>query len=337
MVPDRLLLLSSPHIVVGVDVERGCDIRLIRRPSGWNLLASYDWTSPAPSTASHTYGSSHLDWLSHYRGGWQELFPNSGQDSRMGPVPLPFHGEVSTLRWKLISADRATLHVRSGARLPLVLDRWMEVDEDQPIVRLRERVLNVGNDAVDYVWGHHPAFAVISPTLIDLPPASAVVGHEDMGPLADLAPGARSEWPLLTARDGSSVDVSRLAGELTSRLIYVPSVPEGWAAVRWPDEGIGIGLSWDVSTFPHVWIWQERGSGGYPFYGRAALVAVEPQSAWPADGLDGAIERGQALHLEPGQTHETALVAAIFPADERRVTAVTSDGTVSVPGSPAVS
>ena len=337
MVPDRLLLLKSPHIVVGVDVERGCDIRVIRLPSGRNLLASYDWTSPAPATATHNYGSSHLDWLSHYRGGWQELFPNSGQDSRMGPVPLPFHGEVSTLRWKLVSSDDATLHARSGTRLPLVLDRWMEVDVDQPIFRLRERVINVGNDPVDYVWGHHPAFAAISPTLIDLPPTSAVAGHEDMGPLADLAPGARSEWPLLTGHDGLTVDASRMAGELTSRLVYLPSVPEGWAAVRWPDEAIGIGLSWDVSTFPHVWIWQERGSSGYPFYGRAALVAVEPQSAWPADGLDGAIERGQALYLEPGQTRETALVAAIFRADERRVTAVAPDGAVSVQGSPVVS
>lgn len=320
-------------MVVSVDVERGCDIRLIRaRPAGRNLLASYEWSSPAPATGSQTYGSSRLDWLSHYRGGWQELFPNSGLDSRLGPAPLPFHGEVSTLPWQVISATGAALRARSGARLPLVLDRWMEVDDDRPILRLRERVLNEGNDAVDYVWGHHPAFTADSRTLIDLPPVSAVVGREDMGPLADLSPGAKAEWPLLPARDGSIVDASRVTGEPTSRLIYLPSVPAGWAAVRWPDEGIGIGLSWDVSTFRHVWIWQERGSSGYPFYGRAALVAVEPQSAWPADGLDGALERGQALHLEPGQTRETALVARVFPADERRVTAVSSDGAVSVEG-----
>ena len=329
---ESLLLLKSPQIVVGADIERGCDIRLICLPSGRNLLASYDWSTPVPATASQTYGSSWLDWLSHYRGGWQELFPNSGQDSLLGPVPLPFHGEVSTLRWEVISAGGTTLHARSGSRLPLVLDRCMEVDDDRPIVRLRERALNVANEAVHFVWGHHPAFAAVSRTLIDLPSASAVVGNEDMGPTADLPPGAEARWPLFPARDGSIVDASRMSEQPTSRLIYLPSIGEGWAAVRWPDEEIGIALSWDVSTFPHLWLWQERGSTGYPFYGRAALVAIEPQSAWPADGLDGAVERGQALRLEPGQTRETVLLARIIRADQRRVTGVAPDGTVSLEG-----
>lgn len=332
MNPDRLLLLESPEVVVGVDLERGCDIHLISRPSGRNLLASYDWSTPAPAAASHTYGSSRLDWLSHYRGGWQELFPNSGLDSRVGPVPLPFHGEVSTLRWEVISSASTSLHTRTGSRLPLVLDRWMELDEDRPIVRLRECVINVGSEAVHYLWGHHPAFAAASRTLIDLPATPAVVDPGDMGAAADLSPGSEAQWPLLPAVDGSTIDASCMGGKPTSRLVYLPSISEGWAALRWPDERIGIALSWDVATFPHVWLWQERESTGYPFYGRAALVAIEPQSAWPADGLDGAIERGQALCLDPGQTRETELMAGIFCADQRPVTAVSSDGRVSVEG-----
>lgn len=330
MDPDRILLLESPEIVVGVDLERGCDIHRISRPSGRNLLASYDWSSPAPAAASHTYGSSRLDWLSHYRGGWQELFPNSGHDSRRGPVPLPFHGEVSTLRWEVITAGATTLHARTGSRLPLVLERWMELDGERPILRLHERVANVGKEAADFVWGHHPAFAAVSRTLIDLPAARAVVDRGDMGAAADLPPGAEGRWPLLPAGDGSVVDVSRMTEHPTSRLVYLHSISEGWAAVRWPVEETGIALSWDVTTFPHVWLWQERGSTGYPFYGRAALVAVEPQSAWPADGLDGAVERGQALRLEPGQTRTTALTAALFRADRRRVTGVAPDGSVSL-------
>ena len=327
---DNLLVLESSQLVVGVDIERGCGIQLICLPSGRNLLASYDWSTPVPAAASQSYGSSRLDWLSEYRGGWQELFPNSGQESRLGPVPLPFHGDVSTSRWEIASTGSATLHARCGSRLPLVLDRWMEVDNERPIVRLRERVLNVGSTAVHYVWGHHPAFAAVSLTLIDLPSASAVVGHEDMGPLADLAPGAEAPWPLLPRRDGSIVDVSRMTEGPTSRLIYIPSIREGWAAIRWPDEKIGIALSWDVLTFRHIWLWQERGSTDFPFYGRAALIAIEPQLAWPADGLDGARARGQALSLEPGQTRETWLTARLFRADQRVVTAVAPDGTVSV-------
>ena len=327
---DRLVLLESSEIVVGVDLDRGCDIHWISRPSGRNLLVSYDWSTPAPATALHAYGSSRLDWLSHYRGGWQELFPNSGQDSRSGPVPLPFHGEVSTLRWEVITAGTTTLHARTGSRLPLVLDRRMELDGDRPILRLRERVLNVGNEAAHFVWGHHPAFSVVSRTLIDLPTTPAVVERGDMGPAADLSPGGEGCWPLLPVGDGTVVDVSRMTEQPTSRLIYLPSIGEGWAALRWPDEEIGIALSWDVTTFPHVWLWQERGSTGYPFYGRAALVAVEPQSAWPADGLDGAVERGQTLRLEPGQTRTAALTATLFRADRRRVTRVEPDGSVSV-------
>jgi galactose mutarotase-like enzyme len=324
-----MIELAGDGLVVRCDPDAGAAIVHLGPDGARNLLFHEDWTSPLRASRSVGYGSQVLDWLSEYRGGWQEMFPNAGDPCEVQGVPLGFHGEVSVARWEVLEADGASAVLRCPGRLPLVLERRMSVDPDRPVLRLEERVTNESDAEVPFVWGHHPAFRVEEGTRIDLPAGDVHVSPAMTGPQADLEPGAEGRWPMVPGRDGRTVDLreSPVPARL-HRLCYLPDVREGWAALRHPAERLGLGMAWDSAIFPHAWFWQETGTEGFPWYGRARLTAIEPNAAWPADGVTGALERGQALRLGPGQTLEAWLTMAIFEAGDRAVVAVHRDGSI---------
>lgn len=82
------------------------------------------------------------------------------------------------------------------------------------------------------------------------------------------------------------------------RLIYLPD-RTGWAALRDPDQGHGIALAWDPKAFPHVWLWQQMGGSGFPWFGRAQIIGIEPHSAWPMLGLADLAAQGPHMCSRP--------------------------------------
>ena len=117
----------------------------------------------------------------------------------------------------------------------------------------------------------------------------------------------------------------------TERMAYLSGFGAGggWVAIRGVAAGLGVAMAWDVATFPHAWFWWEIGGPGHPWHGRSRIVAVEPHTAVPSDGLAAADARGDAHRLEPGQTHQTWLTIRLFDADDRPVRAVAQDGDVT--------
>lgn len=282
-----MLTLASPALTVELDPDYGAEIRRVAGADGRNVLAEYTWEAPVPATRSASYGSSMLDWLSAYRGGWQELFPNAGAECVVDGVPLPFHGEVSVSAWDVVECTRDAATLRVAARLPLTLERRMQVSGR--VLRLEERAVNAGASSVRFAWGHHPAFALRAGMRVDHPRGSVV-----------------------------------LDGEPAERLDCLTELGEGWAALRDPATGAGVALAWDVATFPHLWLWTEVGGPGFPFYGRACGIGIEPQSTRSLEGYT----RGEGHVLGPGETRETWLTLGLFDADERPVEGVGRDGEV---------
>jgi hypothetical protein len=280
-----------------------------------------------------SYGSATHDWLSEYRGDWQELFPNAGDACEVMGVPLPFHGEVSGARWDVLEQTSTRVVLRTATRLPLVLERTMFIDPDRPALRIEERVINESDLEVPFIWGHHPAFAVTASTVLDIPAGAVHVDAAMDTPLTDIVPGTTGTWPYAQGRDGSQVDLrAPILPRQGHRLAYLADVTEGWAAVRDPDLGLGAGLAWDSSTFRHAWLWQETGTPDMPWFGRARITAIEAHMAWPSDGLAKAIERGQAGRLAPGGVHETWITCVVFDATQRAVTGISRDGQVREDG-----
>lgn len=325
-----VLRLANPQIEVELDPDHGAEILAIRRPGGPNVLATYDWVSPVWASRSTTYGDPVNDWLSEYRGGWQELFPNGGAACTVDGVPLPFHGEVSRTRWTASArtADAATLI--TATRLPLTLERRMRLAPDAPVLLLEESARAEADREVPFLWGHHPAFAATDGAVIDLPATVQVATDAGYSTdLCDVAPGVSAPWPAVAGRDGGSVDLSRVGPGPVERLAYLSGFGDpGWVAIRGVAPGLGVAMSWDATTFPGAWFWWEIGGPGHPWHRRSRIVAVEPNTANPADGLAAAIERGVAHRVPPGQEHTTWLTVSLFEADARPVRAVSRDGSV---------
>lgn len=325
-----MIELDNGTLRVEITPDRGAEVRFLGRSDGGvNALATYDWRTPVPASATSTYGSTLLDWMSAYRGGWQELFPNAGLESEHDGVPLPFHGEVSANAWEVVELGQDWVVVRTAARLPLVLERRMMLAAETSALRIEEVAVNEGAREVPFVWAHHPAFVTHAGMVVDLPAGPATAGDGIETDEADIVPGATGTWPHLPARNSGVIDLSVVPEGPVQRLAYLHDRPQAWAALRDVERGSGVALAWDQVTFPHLWVFQQIETPGFPWYGRERLLALEPASYWPAYGLAHAIERGQEHRLGPGERRDTWITLALFDADEEPVTGVARDGAVT--------
>ncbi len=303
-------VIRAGPLVVEVNECLGGEITRVRY-RGHDILASYDWPSPVGVSQSVTYGDAKLDWLSDYRGGWQLLVPNAGAACEVDGVPLPFHGEWSRTRVAVTErvADRVVM--MAGTRLPLTVEREVRVEARPARVLVRTTVCNASAEPVSFIWGEHPAFAVGQGDRIDFPSAEIFdadgvgVGH----------------WPSLS--DGRHL--GRIDTTYPSESVhFLVGFSGGWAAVRRQD--LGVALAWNVKDFPYAWLWHEIASPGFPFYGRTSLVAIEPASSWPGTGLRAAIERGQAIVVQPDERHSTTVALIPFIPDGRALSGASISG-----------
>jgi len=325
--PDGLLVLRSAHLEVVVDPTYGAEIRSITRPGETaNSLAHYNWSTPARARDGQRYDNAALDWLSNYRGGWQECFPNSGADAPTSGITTPFHGEASTSRWEVVEIDADAATLRVASRVPLVLTRTMRLAPDAPCLFIEERIDNVGPFDVDCIWAHHPVFPALAGTRIDLPPCEVAVepaNHDGV-----LPEGGR--WPRVPGPDGD-VDLSLVDDRTAHRLTYQHGLTAGWVALRPPTDQStpGMALAWDLETWPHLWMWLLGGTSEFPWFGRARMIGLEPNRSWPFDGLTGAISRGQQLTVPRGGSHHSWLTYRLLD-DDTPVTGLGREGILEV-------
>jgi galactose mutarotase-like enzyme len=316
--------LTSPHAKVVLDPERGGEIQSFTAGDSENLIFYADWQSPLSVDKGPSYGSTELDWLSRYQGGWQVLFPNAGAEAEVGGVPVAFHGEASLAALELLHADDASCTLKAVGRLPLELVRTVRLADDRPAVMIEETVTNIGAQATPFLWGHHPTCPAITGSRIDL--AGGTVEVEPATP-GQLALG-RSEWPTAMGSAGEPVDLAVLPAEDQVRLLYIHDLPQHWVALRPTEPRPGVALAWDRDAFPHLWIWLQNGDPGFPWYGRSRMIGLEPQRSWPFDGLGGAVQRNQALVLKPGQSLTSWITLVAFDNVDQAVTGVERDGRV---------
>jgi galactose mutarotase-like enzyme len=322
-----MIALRNRHLKVVIDEDHGGEVVVLGPPEGRNVLFHEPWSTPLPAEASTTYGSGALDWLSRYRGGWQVMFPSTGAESTVDGVPHPLHGEVSLAHVDVLHRTPTSVSLRAGTRLPLQLVRTFTLDPERPVLRLEERVHNEGNRAVAYAWGQHPAFVATPGMVTDLPAGPVHVDATFAQPEADLAPGNTATWPSVLGREGQTIDLATIPAGPVERVCYLPDRPAGWAALRDKQTGHGIGMAWDIEAFPHLWLWEQIGGWRFPFFGRARIVALEPVSCWPGDGLAAAVARGQARFLAAGG-EASAWVTMSLVVSPRAVCGVDRDGSV---------
>ncbi len=320
-----MIELRSPSVEVDVDDEAGAQIVRLAMPGGDNAIAWYDWPVPVPAHESQSYGDSELDWLSRYRGGWQETFPNAGRAATVDGVPVGFHGECSTAPWSVIDRDQVSCELSAASRLPLTITRHMRVASDRAALYVESTAHNHGAVPTSFVWGHHPAFPALPGAIIDYPAGS--MARPDSGRPAGLTSESFA-WPLARTVDGDQLDVSVVPDGPVHRLLYVHDLAGGWAALRQPSSGVSVAMAWDTTAYPYSWLWLMREDPAFPWFGRASMLSIECQTAWPYDGLAAARERGMVHHLQPGESAHSWMTIVLLDEPPSPVAGVERSGEV---------
>lgn len=302
----EIVRLSSPSVQAEVIPGKGGDILAVRTlPEGTEIL----WRSPwglRHRGAAPTAADSYTNLIEQYPGGWQTVFPNGGAPITTHGVEWGFHGEawIAPYDWAPVE-DGVELRTRL-VRSPFEITRRVTLEGNRLLVR--EVIENVGRAPQEVMWVHHPAFG--SPFLagrcrLESSARSFVSDDERDGPAIDLKAGVTSEWPYAAARDGSVIDLREIPpeGAGVERLGYLTDFDRGAAQIANLDTGLSVNLKWDHRLFPYAWLWIDANATlEFPFFGACYVLAVEPASSYPAQGVDAVRRKtGTLLFFEPGE------------------------------------
>ena len=322
----RAVVLSNPHVSIAVLPDKGADIcSLVDRATGVDVMARFPHGLRAPGQG--VLSSNNLvAWMEMYEGGWQEILPNGGDPCVYKGAELTFHGESTTLPWqyRVVHHTDAEIDVEFSVQLfrsPFHISRRMVLNAATPAVRLIERVTNLAAEPMDFMWGHHPAYGApfLSADTRLYTNAQTIVGDNAGrdGPSNAILPGSRSAWPMAASREGGRTDLSIVPGEDQKRAAMgylMDFAGDPWYALVNHRLKLGVGMTFTPQAWRYLWFWQEmRMRTGWPFYGRTCIMAVEPWSSWPGQGLANVMETTQTQHtLGAGESLDGELLVSFF-------------------------
>jgi len=322
----RALRLENDLIAVTVLPHKGADIySFISKPHGLDVLWKSPW-QPGVDISPAIGPLNEAEWLDGYEGGWQLIFPNGGDACTYRGAPLGFHGEASVSAWEYSirspgpAAAIVDLHL-SLRRSPFRVSRTLSIERDSPVLRIREVIENLGDTALHYMWGQHPAFGrpFLDGCRLQLRARRFQAHDVEISPMSRIPSGACGAWPVVTGKSGEPVDLGAVppAAQRVTEFGYITDLEQGWYAMVNPERNLGFGLAWPLEIFPYLWFWQELGGTfDYPWYGRCSVMAVEPFTSIPGVGLERAIAEGTAPILQPRGRIEASFAAVLFEAGE---------------------
>lgn len=168
---------------------------------------------------------------------------------------MPFHGEASSVVWKMLSADGGSGSSSQGnacrleATLPLAQLRIERVAElHGALLTVRERITNLGKLGRIYNAVQHPTIAppfLDERTLVD---ATCGAGFAQSAPDSRLDQGFA---PFRTLRDNHEPNVAS----------FVIDGPEGWVTALSPTHELAIGYLWQTRDYPWLNIWRHAQNG----------------------------------------------------------------------------
>jgi len=320
----RCVVLENQVIRISVAADKGADIyEFLHKPTDTEFLLRTPLGVRAQAPVLPTINLREGSFSDFYEGGWQELLPAAGDfPSECKGAQLGQHGEVALLpcSYHIIEDSPERIAVTFSVdttRTPFHLDRTLII-EDGRILQIREKLRNKGDELMEFMWAHHPAFGwpfLEEGCQIELPPCEVVVLASELPPTSRLVE-QKADWPRAKGKDGAVVDLSRMPGPESKAhdLAFLRGLAERRYSIKNPRSRWTFHLSWQSKIFPYLWYWQvTRGAFGYPWYGSTYNLALEPHSCL-SPMLQRAIEQGFALKLGPAAELSTELEAAISQA-----------------------
>ncbi|MFN8377450.1 MAG: DUF4432 family protein [Anaerolineae bacterium] len=333
----RVLRIENDRLSATFLLDKGSDVyELTFKDTGIDVLWKSPWGMKTPGRGFQHSFDSLSAWLEAYAGGWQLLFPNGGTGVTYKGAGLGFHGEASMTAWDCTitqsAGDWSEAHLTTRLFLsPFRLERTVRVEAGQPVLILRERITNEAGEPMDYMWSHHPAFGapfLSEACVVDTGATHLLADDGYVGTANPMTVAADYAWP-----QAGSADMSKVPGQATERdaLGYLHTFSSGWYGITNTQLGFGVGLVWDASVFPYAWYWQEmHASAGFPWYKSAYVMAIEPASSIPGQGLLNVMEKTQTHRtLGPGESVETEM-RAVFYTSSKGIDGIAPDGTVTL-------
>jgi len=259
-----------------------------------NVLAWYEWDTPEPMSVAYPENESETHWLSRYRGGWQFLTPNAGNECVHEGRRHSCHGESSILPWTVVARSNNQITLELTIFDSLHVQRILEIDPETAIFRAHTQITNTTHIVQEIVIVEHVAFQGSANARINAPEKSTWAfpkGFEEDG-----------GEPMLWSESGKGrPDLRAPIESAYERLAFLHSGNEGWVKIVDKERGTGALLTWDKKIFPFLWYWQERFSPRFPFFKRAEMTGLEPASCYPDDALTGASKGGRSTFISAGQ------------------------------------
>ncbi len=337
----RSLKIENEILYATILLDKGADIyELVYKPLQMDVLWKSPWGVKIPGRGAQSAFHSHASALENYPGGWQMIFPNGGPACTYKGVELNFHGEAAMTYWdyEIVAAEGEIAEVRLFTRLfrsPFRLERVIRVEAGKPWLSIREQIKNESGEEMDYMWGQHPAFGppfLSSDCRIDTG-ATCLEADDTMdSPVNPLVTGQEYDWPISRV-DEKTIDFSMVPQQSDERFLiaYFKNFKSGWYGITNTKLGFGVGMVWPEEVFPYAWFWQEiNASSGFPFYKNSYVMAIEPFSSYPAQGLASVMEK-TATHrmLAPGESVDVEY-KILFYESATGVCDICSDGNVLI-------
>jgi hypothetical protein len=242
--------------------------------------------------------------------------PNGGPATQFKGADLVQHGEAVLLPWDVQVREDSPQRVEiefavETFRTLFRLTRRMILEEDLPVLRVKEFVQNLGEEALEFGWGHHPVFGppfLEGGCVIELPPCEATVPEysRDLKRLLELGRCNPNQTTVVLPKERRTEDVVIFSG-----------FQKAWAALRNPGKQLAVGLVWDAAVFPYLWCWQVfGGSWGYPYHRRTYNLGLEPFNC-PALPLARCIEGKYAPVLAAGGEINSIMEVGVFKVDRK--------------------
>ena len=291
-----MIILQDDALVVRVDPRHGGEILdLVDRATGRQLLGRPPFAATEPVAGDLDEAT----WTAAYRGGWQLLAPNAGNDCIVGGAAHGFHGRASNDPWSVVDAGPVRVALQWESQ-ELRITRVMELRDGALEL---ETTFEARTQRVPFISVEHCALGLelLDPAFeIRLAGGRAYELSETSGPARP--PADAPAWPAVGSLDGSREQGAhgRLA-DVFARFFAVADVPVGRADIVNARRGTGLTLEWDEAVLPHVWVWQEMRHSEGAWRRHGEIVAVEPASVPHSLGLATAIENDQAHWVEPGK------------------------------------
>lgn len=283
---------------VFIDTVRGGDVTHYRdaRIDGDVFWSRWD-DEPLDESAAEI-STNTQSFYDNYRGGMQELFPNTADSAVVLGAQLPFHGELCRTACAVLeqSADSVTLRAELK-RYPVVSTRTFRVANSGNL-SVTSRFENLSKFELPYSWGFHPVFSEYFTGLGATLACSTSGAYSDPSPFSSkqayppnakvrFEPSSAGDTLQLLPPDGASAD-----------LVYV-ELTENWFTLGRPGTH-PVTMRWDNPDFSTLWLWQEcKSSDAWPWWGLHHIVGVEPHTSHPAVSLKSHIDRSSHKLLSP--------------------------------------